>query len=42
MKNKIIILVVAALSVAFVSCAVSTPWGGLSVEPSGSLDINVK
>mgnify|MGYP003132049892 FL=1 len=42
MKNKIIILVVAALSVAFVSCAVSTPWGGISVEPAGSLDINVE
>ena len=41
MKNKITILVVAALSVALASCAVSTPWGDVSVKPAASLDVNV-
>ncbi len=33
--------VVAALSVALASCAVSTPWGDVSVKPAASLDVNV-
>lgn len=41
MKKKVIMFVVAALSVALASCAVSTPWGSVSVEPAASLDVNV-
>ena len=33
--------VVAVLSVALASCAVSTPWGGVSVKPAASLEINI-
>jgi len=40
MKN-IVLLIVAALSVALASCAVSTPWGNVSVKPAASLDVNI-